>query len=591
MASYTAPDLGAGSETTEYTFDADRQLTSVLRPDSVEVTMAYDSAGRLGTVTIPAGTYAYTYSPTTGLLTGVTSPDSIGLGYTYDGSLLKRVEWSGAISGSVDVSYDNDFRVIKQRVNDGLLTGAGALTLTRSSANGLLTGTTLGSATTTQTYNGFGELATMSAAYSGNTLFQTAYTRDGLGRITRLIETVQGVTDTLDYTYDLVGRLEEVKRNAVSVESYTYDENGNRTSFTGPSGTINATYDDQDRLLSYGSTSYSYTAAGELSMKVAGTDTTRYTYDELGNLREVTLPDGTLIEYLVDGQNRRVGKKVDGSLVQAFLYGDQLNPVAELDSTGNVVARFVYGSRSNVPDYIVKGGTTYRVLADHLGGVRVLVATTSGQVAQRIDYDGFGQIAQNTDPGLQPFAFAGGLYDHATALVRFGARDYDATTGRWTAKDPVLFGARDWNLYGYSLHDPLNTSDPSGLVSCVDAITNLIITAGLEATSARAVYTIARHALGSWATASTFRWMARDPVYRTAADYGSSVAHSAKAARAVGSFAKGEVAGASWPLLVSLSPDVKFSVWDLVPVVATVRAIDLARKACSCAPGTSGGGF
>jgi len=53
--------------------------------------------------------------------------------------------------------------------------------------------------------------------------------------------------------------------------------------------------------------------------------------------------------------------------VRGFLYGDALNPVAELDGTGAVVARFVYGSRSNVPDYMVKGGTTYRIVSDHLG--------------------------------------------------------------------------------------------------------------------------------------------------------------------------------------------------------------------------------
>jgi hypothetical protein len=46
--------------------------------------------------------------------------------------------------------------------------------------------------------------------------------------------------------------------------------------------------------------------------------------------------------FLIDGKNRRIGKKVNGALVQGFLYQDQLEPVAALDSSGNVVARFVY---------------------------------------------------------------------------------------------------------------------------------------------------------------------------------------------------------------------------------------------------------
>src|SRR5690606_23953814 len=114
----------------------------------------------------------------------------------------------------------------------------------------------------------------------------------------------------------------------------------------------------------------------------------------MGNLVDVRLPDGTEIGYLIDGQDRRVGKKVDGQLRQGFLYGDQLNPVAEYDSAGEVVSRFVYGSRPHVPDYMVKGGVTYRFVTDHLGGVRLVVNVSTGAVAQRIDYDAYGRVVQ-----------------------------------------------------------------------------------------------------------------------------------------------------------------------------------------------------
>ena len=60
-----------------------------------------------------------------------------------------------------------------------------------------------------------------------------------------------------------------------------------------------------------------------------------------------------------------------------------------------------------------------------------------------MDYDSFGNVLQDTQPGFQPFGFAGGLYDPDTKLVRFGARDYDPRTGRWTAKDPILFAGGD----------------------------------------------------------------------------------------------------------------------------------------------------
>lgn len=149
--------------------------------------------------------------------------------------------------------------------------------------------------------------------------------------------------------------------------------------------------------------------------------TTTYEYDVFGKLRGVVLPDGTEIEYVIDGQNRRVGKRVNGTLVQGFLHQDQLNPVAELDGSGQVLGRFVYGTRPHVPDYMINGGVTYRIVTDHLGSVRLVVNTSTGAIAQRIDYDAFGRVTQDSDPGFQPFGFAGGIHDGHTGLVRFGA--------------------------------------------------------------------------------------------------------------------------------------------------------------------------
>jgi len=170
---------------------------------------------------------------------------------------------------------------------------------------------------------------------------------------------------------------------------------------------------------------------------------------------------------VIDGQNRRIGRKVNGVLVRAWLYQNQLNPVAELDGSGNVVTRFVYGARATVPDYMVKNGTTYRLISDRLGSVRLVVDAVTGAVMQRMDYDEWGNVTSNTSPGVQPFAFAGGLYDDDTKLTRFGLRDYDAGTGRWTTKDPLRFAARDPNLYGYVLNNPISLTDPMGLDPCI----------------------------------------------------------------------------------------------------------------------------
>lgn len=478
---YTPVDLqegyeppGPGAVATAYNYNLDHQLLQVHRPGGELVELTYDSAGRLGAVTFSEGELAYTYSSTTGRLSTLAAPAGETLTYSYDGFLPTVTTWSGPVAGSVESTYDNRFRVTSRKINgaapitfqydrDSLLTRAGSLTLHRDPRNGLLTGTTLGQVTTAQSYNGFGEMSAFEARIGADPVLTLHYTRDKLGRITRKIETLAGVTDVYDYTYDAAGRLSEAHKNGARLSRYDYDANSNRTARVTPSETITATYDAQDRLRTYGDAAYTYTENGELASKTQNGQTVTYDYDELGNLREVTPPDGIHIEYVIDGQNRRIGKKINGALVQGFLYQNQLNPIAELDASGNVIARFVYGSRPNVPDYMLKGGATYRIVSDHLGSPRLVIDAQAGAVAQRMDYDEFGNVILNTNPGFQPFGFAGGLYDRQTGLVRFGARDYDAGVGRWTAKDPIRFTGQSSNLYGYVRSDPVNFIDREGL--------------------------------------------------------------------------------------------------------------------------------
>ena len=76
----------------------------------------------------------------------------------------------------------------------------------------------------------------------------------------------------------------------------------------------------------------------------------------------------------------------------------------------------------------------------------------------KLIHDQIGSVA----PAFTPFSFAGGIRDAVTGLVRFGVRDYDPLVGRWTSKDPILFGGGDTNLYGYTQNDPVNWIDPTG---------------------------------------------------------------------------------------------------------------------------------
>jgi len=455
----------------------------------------------------PTGTIDYGYYPpgctpqpgcAPGRLATLIGPGSIGLSLGYDGPLTTGVTWAGEVNGSVTWAHDTDFRPITETVTDGtitsdvalayntdsLLTCASPSTCATSATDALrlnyattlprLTGTTLGSVTDTYAYNTFSELATYTVTHGSTQLYRVVYDstatpRDALGRVVEKVETLQGITRTSRYEYDDLGRLIAVTEDGVLAEEYDYDDNGNRLALTTPDGTTEGTYDDQDRLLAYGDYLYTYTANGELASKTdtASGEVTTYQYDALGSLLRVDLPDGRVIEYVVDGHGRRVARKVDGVTIKRWLYRDQLNPVAELDGAGVLTWQYVYGSKPNVPDYAIRvsDGARYRIVSDQLGSVVLVVnVADAADVIFAARYSAFGGqevIAGSAEWGA--FGFAGGRYDPETGLVRFGARDYDPGTGRWTARDPIWWDGGQANLLAYVALEAVNLRDPSGL--------------------------------------------------------------------------------------------------------------------------------
>jgi RHS repeat-associated protein len=473
LASYSPPILDAGTWSTEYSYDIDNRPLLTTHPDGATIQSGYDTAGRLSTLTYPQGVITRTYDPMTGQLASIATPSGETLSYAYDAFLRTGMTWTGPVAGTVSVGFNSSFQLVSRTVDnqamalgydlDSLLTSANSLSLARDPKSGLLAGTALGAVTDSYGYDANGRLASYVASSSGTLLYsEVINARDPVGRITQKTDTIGTTSHVWGYTYDAAGRLTDVTEDGAFYSHYGYDSHDNRTTFTNSAGTVDPTYDAQDRLLTYGATSYTYTANGERRLKVDSAGTTVTTYDAFGNLIAAAMPGRwPIISYIIDGENRRVGKKVNGTLTQGFLYQDALNVIAQLDGSGNVVARFVFGSKPNVPDYYVNSSGTFRILSDHLGSPRLIVNVASGRVVEEIDYDEFGNVTNDTSGGLTPFGFAGGLYDRDTGFVRFGARDYDPSVGRWTAKDPVRF-AGGMSLYGYVGNDPVNNRDSRG---------------------------------------------------------------------------------------------------------------------------------
>jgi RHS repeat-associated protein len=475
---------GVSDPKTYYHYDDDGLITKVVRPDGKELHFDYVSqTNQLASVSDGTDSFVYDDYDINGMANEVTSSDDLVTNWLLDGDFVtsdglydnKVSQFYGrTVLGYHDtrlsfIAVYNGWNVFTNGAsytfdNDGLLTMAGNLFYTRDATTGFIESVDLTNLTDNFDYNSHGELTDYESKYSSSLRYSYSLTRDSLGRISTMDETVLGVTTSYEYFYDSLGRLIEVKKDSTSVSDNTYGTNSTRTSGTIQGQSYTASYDAQDRLTEWNDLEFAYNDNGEMIEKTdtGSSQTTTYDWDAWGRLKSVTLPNTTVVSYQYDGSGRKAKVLVNGSLDYAILYQDQLKAVAQMDSSGVLIARFVWGEKINVPEYVFKGGVMYRLVTDPRGSVRLVVHASNGTVAQRFDYDEWGRVTHDSNPGFQPFGYAGGLYDHRTGLVQFGARHYNAEVGRWLSKDPILFDGGDTNLYGYVLNDPINFVDPTG---------------------------------------------------------------------------------------------------------------------------------
>ncbi len=369
---------------------------------------------------------------------------------------------------TVTTTYDNDSFVTGVSSTSPSFSASLAA---RSNQSGRLNQMTVGSLTTAYGYGqipNYGDLLTITTTHSGSAKFAETLVYGELGLITSRTDSIAGVNQPArTYEYDGSSRLWKRTVSGVTT-TYGYDARSNPTTING--ATV-AVYNISDQLQSFTGVSptvtYTYTyASGTRKTRTQNSQTTTYTHDPEENLLQVDLPGNVVITHEVDGLNRRVTRKktVSGSPVseKRYLYADGHQLIAELNSSGTVVSQFIYARGTHVPDILIKGSTVYQLVSDHLGSVRLVVQMSNGAVAQRIDYDEWGTPTYVTGTAdFQPFAFAGGLWDPDTKLLKLGARDYDPEVRQFITRDPSLF-AGGWNLYAYAGGDPVNYVDPDG---------------------------------------------------------------------------------------------------------------------------------
>jgi len=305
--------------------------------------------------------------------------------------------------------------------------------------------------------------------------FSMQLKRDREGRIVEKTETVAGKTAAWAFAYDKAGRLTWATLDGRTVCDIGYDREGRRARDYFPhldTSYRTFEYRTDDRLYRAGNNSYIHDENGFRSIWNHGGQYTLYEYGPDYRLLKVEWPEKSELAFTHDDQGRRAAKYRDGRLVEAYAWHDLIRLAGFFD--GEREYGFAYHDAERTPCAMRRDdGAVFALHFDQVGSLRV-VADEEGNMIKEVRYDPFGSILADTNPALRiPIGFAGGLHDRNLGFVRFGWRDYDTFTSRWTAPDPMGEAGGDPDWYGYCLDDPVNGADPLGLREKKEALKSI----------------------------------------------------------------------------------------------------------------------
>ena len=281
-----------------------------------------------------------------------------------------------------------------------------------------------------------------------------------------------GTVDSLSCTYDgnRILRISDSAGSLVYNGSFDFKPSGSKANYTfnangsltfDPDKGATFTYSDTGTPLSVDfrsgeRTDYVYTADGTKLMTTWGSIRTmlRRKYSLLPNpLINVSIRDTSVF-------SPRIWDKIDTFPLLVHSATEYAGPFVIVD--GKLDRILFDGGYCTVRDSQPK---YHFYVRDHLGSIRVVV-DEDGKVEQKTYYYPFGGIYGNVSAGtdVQPFKYNGKELDHRHGLdlYDYGARQYDAATGRWTTMDPLAEKYYSVSPYAYCHNNPVNGTDPDG---------------------------------------------------------------------------------------------------------------------------------